>query len=293
MKEERLDVYLANKLGISRSKVQKLNEEGKILVNGNIEKDSFLVTDEDEITTDSDLSFEINVEPENIPIDIVYEDDYLVIVNKPSGMVVHPAPGNYTGTLVNALLYKFDLSKGEASFRPGVVHRIDKDTSGLMVVAKDEKAHELLSDMFKNKKIHREYIAIVEGVIRENKGTIDAPIGRDPKNREKMCVTPTNSKEAVTHFEVLKRYNKYTLIKCVLDTGRTHQIRVHMNYINHRVANDPLYGKTINDKFASFGQFLHSVSIDFIHPITKEHLHFECEEPKEFKEFLEILENDL
>ena len=286
MKESRLDIYLANKLGISRSKVQKLNEEGKILVNGNREKDSFLVTDEDDIEVNDELSFEIKIEKEDIPLDVVYEDDYLIIINKPSGMVVHPAPGNYSGTLVNALLYRFNLSKGEASFRPGIVHRIDKDTSGLMVVAKTEKAHELLSDMFKNKEVKREYIALVEGVIREDKGTVDAPIGRDPKDREKMCVIGTNSKEAVTHFKVLKRYSKNTLLKCILDTGRTHQIRVHMAYIGHRVVNDPLYGK----KFSDFGQFLHSATIDFEHPITKEHIHFECDLPKEFQEFLDGLE---
>lgn len=286
MKENRLDIYLANKLGISRSKVQKLNEEGKILVNGVREKDSFLVTDEDDIEVNDELSFEIKVEKENIPLDVVYEDDYLVIVNKPSGMVVHPAPGNYSGTLVNALLYRFDLSKGEASFRPGIVHRIDKDTSGLLVVAKTEKTHELLSEMFKNKEVKREYITLVEGVIREEKGTIDAPIGRDPKDREKMCVIGTNSKEAVTHFKVLQRYSRNTLLKCILDTGRTHQIRVHMAYIGHRVVNDPLYGK----KFSDFGQFLHSASIDFNHPITKEHIHFECDLPKEFQDFLDKLD---
>ena len=286
MKENRLDIYLANKLGISRSKIQKLNEEGKILVNGVREKDSFLVTDEDDIEVNDELSFEIKVEKEDIPLDVVYEDDYLVIINKPSGMVVHPAPGNYSGTLVNALLYRFDLSKGEASFRPGIVHRIDKDTSGLIVVAKTEKAHELLSEMFKNKEVKREYIALVEGVIRENNGTIDAPIGRDPKDREKMCVTGTNSKEAVTHFKVIKRYARNTLIKCILDTGRTHQIRVHMAYIGHRIVNDPLYGK----KFSNFGQFLHSASIDFDHPSTKEHIHFECDLPKEFQDFLDKLD---
>ena len=286
MKENRLDIYLANKLGISRSKVQKLNEEGKIQVNGVREKDSFLVTDEDDIEVNDELSFEIKVEKEDIPLDVVYEDDYLVIINKPSGMVVHPAPGNYSGTLVNALLYRFNLSKGEASFRPGIVHRIDKDTSGLLVVAKTEKAHELLSEMFKNKEVKREYIALVEGVIRENSGTIDAPIGRDPKDLEKMCVTGTNSKEAVTHFKVLQRYSKNTLLKCILDTGRTHQIRVHMAYIGHRVVNDPLYGK----KFSDFGQFLHSASIDFDHPITKEHIHFECDLPKEFQDFLDKLD---
>ena len=287
MKEEsRLDIYLAKKLDISRSKIQKLNKEGKITVNGKKVPDSFLVTGEEDIEVDSDLQFDITVEKENIPLNIVYEDDYLIIINKESGMVVHPAPGNYSGTLVNALLYKYDLSKGESSFRPGIVHRIDKDTSGLMVVAKEEKTHELLSDMFKNKEVKREYIALVTGVIKENKGTIDAPIGRDPKDREKMCVIGSNSKNAVTHFEVIRRYKNNTLIKCILDTGRTHQIRVHMAYIKHPVVNDPLYGKKFND----FGQFLHSSTIDFIHPVTKKHIHFECELPKEFQDYLDNLE---
>jgi 23S rRNA pseudouridine1911/1915/1917 synthase len=202
-------------------------------------------------------------------------------------MVVHPAPGNYSGTLVNALLYKYDLSKGESSFRPGIVHRIDKDTSGLMVVAKEEKTHELLSDMFKNKEVKREYIAIVDGVINHEKGTIDAPIGRDKANRQKMAVTDVNGKESITHFEVLKRFSNNTLVRCILDTGRTHQIRVHFAYINHPVTNDPLYGK---EKIEGFGQFLHSTSIDFIHPFTRKHIHYEVAPPKEFDEYINNLE---
>ena len=284
--ESRLDVYLAKKLDISRSKIQKLNKEKKITVDGKNVPDSFLVTGDENIEVDSNLNFDITVEKENIPLNVVYEDDYLLVIDKESGMVVHPAPGNYTGTLVNALLYKYDLSKGESNFRPGIVHRIDKDTSGLMVVAKEEKAHELLSEMFKNKEVKREYIALVTGVINENKGTIDAPIGRDPKDREKMCVIGSNSKDAITHFEVIKRYKNNTLIKCILDTGRTHQIRVHMAYIKHPLVNDPLYGK----KFSEFGQFLHSCSIDFIHPITKKHIHYESDLPKEFKDYLDNLE---
>lgn len=200
-------------------------------------------------------------------------------------MVVHPGNGNTSGTLVNALMhYTKNLSNKEA-FRPGIVHRIDKDTSGLMLVAKNDKAHDILAEGFKNKTIKREYIALVCGVIGEDSGVIDAPIGRDAKDRKKMCVTSENSKKAVTHFKVLKRYEHYTLLRLILDTGRTHQIRVHMKYIGHPVYNDPVYGKAYND----FGQFLHSASIDFEQPTTHEHLHFECDVPKEFQDFLDTL----
>ncbi len=285
--EERLDVYVSKNFDISRTKAGKLIDEGKVLVNGLSEKASYKVAEDDEVIVNDDLNYEIKVEKENIPLDIVYEDEYLLIINKKSGMVVHPAPGNYSGTLVNALLYKFDLEGVGETFRPGIVHRIDKDTSGLLVVAKTEKALELLSSMIKEKKVKREYIAIVDGVINHEKGTIDAPIGRDKKNRQKMAVTDENGKESITHFEVLKRYANYTVVKCILDTGRTHQIRVHFSYIKHPVTNDPLYGKEI---IPEFGQFLHSKRIMFTHPFTKEKIDITVEEPKEFKEFLETIE---
>ncbi len=281
--EERLDVYVANKYDISRTKAKKLIDEDKVLVNGSYANPSLKVTDADEIEVIDDLNYEITIEKENIPIDIVYEDDYLLIINKKSGMVVHPAPGNYTGTLVNALLYKFDLEGVGEKNRPGIVHRIDKDTSGLMIVAKTEKALEVLSNMIKNKEVKRKYIAIVDGVINHDKGTIDAPIGRDKANRQKMAVTDVNGKESITHFEVLERFKENTLVKCTLDTGRTHQIRVHFAYINHPVTNDPLYGK---EKIKDFGQFLHSTSIEFTHPFTHKHIYFEVEPPKEFEEFI-------
>lgn len=285
LREERIDKYLAEELGISRSTVKKMIDEGFVLVNGKEVKASLILSEADELFVKDGFIKEASFEAENIPINIVYEDDDLLVINKKSGMVVHPGNGNTSGTLVNALMhYTKNLSNKEA-FRPGIVHRIDKDTSGLMLVAKNDKAHDILAEGFKNKTIKREYIALVCGVIGEDSGVIDAPIGRDAKDRKKMCVTSENSKKAVTHFKVLKRYEDYTLLRLILDTGRTHQIRVHMKYIGHPVYNDPVYGKAYND----FGQFLHSASIDFEQPTTHEHLHFECDVPKEFQDFLDTL----
>ena len=285
LREERIDKYLAEELGISRSTVKKMIDEGFVLVNGKKAKASLMLSEADELFVKDGFIKEASFEAEDIPINIVYEDDDLLVINKKSGMVVHPGNGNTSGTLVNALMhYTKNLSNKEA-FRPGIVHRIDKDTSGLMLVAKNDKAHDILAEGFKNKTIKREYIALVCGVIGEDTGVIDAPIGRDAKDRKKMCVTSENSKKAVTHFKVLKRYEHYTLLRLILDTGRTHQIRVHMKYIGHPVYNDPVYGKAYND----FGQFLHSASIDFEQPTTHEHLHFECDLPKEFQDFLDTL----
>ena len=285
LREERIDKYLAEELGISRSTVKKMIDEGFVLVNGKEGKASLILSEADELFVKDGFIKETSFEAEDIPINIVYEDDDLLVINKKSGMVVHPGNGNTSGTLVNALMhYTKNLSNKEA-FRPGIVHRIDKDTSGLMLVAKNDKAHDILAEGFKNKTIKREYIALVCGVIGEDSGVIDAPIGRDAKDRKKMCVTSENSKNAVTHFKVLKRYEDYTLLRLILDTGRTHQIRVHMKYIGHPVYNDPVYGKAYND----FGQFLHSASIDFEQPTTHEHLHFECDVPKEFQDFLDTL----
>ena len=285
LREERIDKYLAEELDISRSTVKKMIDEGFVLVNGKEVKASLILSEADELFVKDGFIKDASFEAEDIPINIVYEDDDLLVINKKSGMVVHPGNGNTSGTLVNALMhYTKNLSNKEA-FRPGIVHRIDKDTSGLMLVAKNDKAHDILAEGFKNKTIKREYIALVCGVIGEDSGVIDAPIGRDTKDRKKMCVTSENSKKAVTHFKVLKRYEHYTLLRLILDTGRTHQIRVHMKYIGHPVYNDPVYGKAYND----FGQFLHSASIDFEQPTTHEHLHFECDVPKEFQDFLDTL----
>lgn len=285
----RIDQYLASRLDISRSKIQKLISQEKILVNGNSVSNNYVVKSGDMIYVDSNLDFSISVEKEDIPLDVVYEDDYLLIVNKESGMVVHPAPGNYSKTLVNALLYRFSLSKND-TIRPGIVHRIDKDTSGLLVVAKDDKTHELLSNMIKNKEVERIYIALVDGIIPHETGTIDAPIGRDIDNRQKMKVTDINAKSAITHFRVIKRFynSNQTLIECKLETGRTHQIRVHMAYIGYPIYNDPVYGKRKNT--TSFGQFLHSKSISFIHPITNEVIKKEVELPYEFKKYLDEID---
>ena len=280
----RLDKYLSDNTEFTRNKIQKLMDNDNILVNDKKVKNSYKVSNNDEIII-IDEEEEINIKAENIPLDIVYEDDDVLVINKPSGMVVHPAPGNYSGTLVNALMYvSKNLSTLNGEFRPGIVHRIDKDTSGLLIVAKNDKAHAILSDELKNKKIKRKYIALVDGIINHDTGTIDAPIGRDINDRKKMAVTNINSKEAITHFTVIDRLNKATLLECILDTGRTHQIRVHMKYINHPIVNDPVYNKNL---YGDFGQMLHAKEIEFIHPSTNKVMKFTCDAPKEFYEILE------
>lgn len=280
----RLDNYLIDKLDSSRSKIQRLIKNNSILVNDKNTKSSYLVKTGDIITITDVKEESSNIEPEDIKLDIVYEDEYLLVVNKPSGMVVHPGCGNRNHTLVNALMHHSKLSNLD-NIRPGIVHRIDAYTSGLLMVAKDDKTHRELALELKSNKAKRKYLALVHGVIVEDTATIDAPIGRDTKNRKKMCVTSVNSKDAITHIKVLERYIDTTFIECTLETGRTHQIRVHLSYINHPIVNDSVYGhkKQINP---TFGQMLHAYTLGFIHPVTHEYLEFKAEPPKEFMEIL-------
>ena len=276
---ERLDSYLSNVTDYSRTKISKAIKNKEILVNNRETSSSYKVKENDLISINI-TEEEIDIIPEEMDLDIVYEDDYLAVVNKQSGVVVHPAVGNYSHTLVNGLMYHFNNVSRRESIRPGIVHRLDKDTSGLMIVAKNDKTHELLSEMIKNREVDRHYLALVWGIVSHDKGRIEAPIGRDINDRQKYTVTDLNGKDSVTNFTVLERLNGVTLIECKLETGRTHQIRVHMNYIGHPIVNDPVYGKRkiIN----SFGQMLHSYSLKFIHPITKKELSFKQEPPKEF-----------
>ena len=281
----RIDKYLMNELEYSRSKIQRMIDSNNILVNDKQVKSSYTLHIGDEITINEDYSEVIDITPEDIPLDIYYEDEYLLVINKPSGMVVHPAAGNQENTLVNALMFHCNnnLSTLNGEVRPGIVHRIDKDTSGLLLVAKTDEVHADLADQIAKKTVTRKYIALVQGIINEDTATIDAPIGRDANNRKKMAVTDINSKDAVTHLRVLERYNKATLIECKLETGRTHQIRVHLNYIGHPLVNDPVYGyKKLDDE--DFGQMLHAKTLGFIHPITKEYLEFNSNPPKRFEE---------
>ena len=282
----RIDAYLSSKLDYSRSKIVKMINDGTILVNGLSVKNSYQVKTDDVITIGEYIEEEMNVEPENIPLDIVYEDDDVIVINKPNGMVVHPAVGNNHGTLVNALLYySKNLSDINGDFRPGIVHRIDAYTTGLLMVAKNNKAHEILSEELAKKETTRKYVALVWGVIKEDTATIDAPIGRDINDRKKMAVTSINSKDAITHLKVLERYKTATLIELQLETGRTHQIRVHMNYIGHPVVNDPVYGK--RKLIDESGQCLHAFQLGFIHPTTKKYMEFKCDMPDCFKNILE------
>lgn len=286
----RIDKYLALKTEFSRSLIAKMIEDEAILLNGKSVKSSTKVEENDIIDLQDDYVKDVDIIPEEMPLDIVYEDNDLMVINKPSGVVVHPGSGNTSNTLVNGLMYyTTNLSDTNGEERPGIVHRIDKDTSGLLLVAKTNKAHEKLGEMFKNKEVKREYLALIKGVFPHNSATIDAPIGRDKADRKKMTVTSENSKKAITHLKVLKRYKKHTLVSLILDTGRTHQIRAHMKYIGYPVYNDPVY---TNDKTTSFGQFLHSYKMDFKHPITGKDMHFECPLPLYFQDFIDLLEQD-
>ncbi len=284
----RIDKYI-NIDGISRAMVQNLIDDGKVTVNGKAVKNNYKVKENDSIEICLDEPKDADIPAEDIPLDIVYEDDCLLVVNKAQGMVVHPAPGNYTGTLVNALMHhcKGNLSGINGVMRPGIVHRIDKDTSGLLLVAKNDTAHNDLSKQIQEKTVKREYICVTEGLVKPKRGIIDAPIGRHHLNRLKMAVTPTNSKHAVTHYEVLEHFTNASLVKCVLETGRTHQIRVHMQYIGHPVMGDPLYLKKNSRNLP--GQALHARCIGFVHPVTKEYMEFSVQEPEIFKKLVEDL----
>ena len=283
----RIDKYLMEELEYSRSKIQRMIDNDSILVNNNSIKSSYKLKIGDNIYIDDNYNEDVDIVPEKIDLDIVYEDEYLLVVNKPSGMVVHPAVGNYSGTLVNGLMYHCNnnLSSVNGDVRPGIVHRIDKDTSGLLVVAKNDEVHNELAKQIAVKSVKREYVALVQGVILEDTATIDAPIGRDSNDRKKMGVTDINSKDAVTHLRVLERLDKATLILCKLETGRTHQIRVHLNYIDHPVVNDPIYGKRKMDD-VTFGQMLHAKTLGFVHPITNKYLEFSVDVPDKFNEIL-------
>lgn len=286
---KRLDNFLSEELSLSRSNINKHIKLNDVLVNKEKVKSGYQLKEGDIINFEK-WNEETTVEGENIPLDIYYEDEHIMVVNKKSGMVVHPGSGNYKGTLVNALVYYSDnLSDINGEDRPGIVHRIDKDTSGLLLISKTNEAHKILSDDFKNKRIKRKYIALVEGIIKEDKAKIDAPIGRDETNRKKMCVTEKNSKNAVTNFTVLERYKNATLIECILETGRTHQIRVHLSYIGHPLVNDPVYNSKhiIN----SYGQMLHAGYLAFNHPITKKFMEFTSPVEKEFAEILDSFKN--
>lgn len=284
----RIDKYLMEELLFSRSKIQRMIESDNILVNDKSVKSSYKLKIGDNIYIDEEYNEDVDIVPEKIDLDIVYEDEYLLVINKPSGMVVHPAVGNYSGTLVNGLMYHCnnDLSSVNGEVRPGIVHRIDKDTSGLLVVAKNDEVHNELAKQIAMKSVKREYVALVHGVILEDTATIDAPIGRDVNDRKKMGVTDINSKDAVTHLRVLERLDKATLILCKLETGRTHQIRVHLNYIEHPVVNDPIYGKRKMDDI-TFGQMLHAKTLGFVHPITNKYLEFSVDVPDKFNEILD------
>lgn len=287
----RVDIYVAKALDISRSYAGNLIKNGKVSMCDRILKANYRVAAGDEIVIEKDEAEDLTVEAENIPLDIVYEDKDIIIVNKARGMVVHPAAGNPNGTLVNALLWHCggELSGINGVIRPGIVHRLDKDTSGLMVAAKTDTAHKSLAEQIKSHTARRTYVALVHGNIVEAKGRIDAPLGRHPKDRVKMAVNMKDGKDAITHFTVLERFGNYTLVQCRLETGRTHQIRVHMAYIGHPVVNDPLYGYK-RDAFPIEGQALHSCALDLVHPITKQAMHFEAPWPDDFKAVVQAVD---
>ena len=287
----RLDSYLSNLLeNVSRTKIQNAIKSNLVFVNDKTCKPSHLIKTDDIVTIEDSAFNEIDIQPENIPIEVVYNSDNFAIVNKPSGMLTHPTSTQKTGTLVNALLYKFknNLSNLNGNFRKGIVHRLDKDTSGLLIIAKNDLAHMNMSKQIQDRKVIKKYIALVRGTVPENEATIDMPIARSQKDRKKMAVDK-NGKEAVTHFKVLARYDKYTLLEVKIDTGRTHQIRVHMSYIGHPVIGDEVYSNGKNE-FGVKGQMLHAKYLEFKHPITGKDIKLEAPLPEYFEEVLKQLE---
>ena len=289
----RLDAYISSKkTNLSRTNIQRLIEEGNVLVNGQKKKISYKVQIGDNIEINIPEAKETSIKAENIPVEVVYEDDDIIVVNKPKGMVVHPANGNPDGTLVNAIMAmcKASLSGIGGEIRPGIVHRLDKDTTELLIAAKNELAHINMTNQIKDRKVKKIYIALVKGNINENEATINMPIGRSTKDRKKMAVRK-DGKEAITHFKVLKRYKNYTLLEVKIDTGRTHQIRVHMAEIGHPVVGDMVYSKGKNE-FGVEGQMLHSKSLDFKHPITGKEMHLEARLPEYFEKVLEKLDRE-
>lgn len=287
---KRVDVFLSESLeSFSRSQVKKLIETENITCNNKVIKSNYKMKENDVLNIIIPEPRELELTPENIPLDIIYEDDDIIVVNKKKGMVVHPAAGNYSGTLVNALLYRCkNLSSINGVIRPGIVHRIDKDTSGVLVVAKNDNAHRSLSEQIKEHSVKRCYIALTEGVIKVDEGTVNAPIGRHPVERKKMTVTEKNSRHAITHFKVIERFERYTLIEARLETGRTHQIRVHMAHLGYPLVGDVVYGFK-KQKFNLGGQALHAKTLGFLHPRTGEYVEFSSEIPDDFKKVLKAL----
>ncbi|MEG6570593.1 RluA family pseudouridine synthase [Thermoanaerobacterium thermosaccharolyticum] len=288
--DKRIDSFLASELDYTRSYLKKLILDGLVKVNGLLIKPNYKLKEGDSVDVNIPEAEEIDLKPENIPLDIIYEDDDIIVINKPQGMVVHPAPGNYSGTLVNALLYHCkNLSGINGELRPGIVHRLDKDTSGVMVVAKNDKAHLDLSNQIKERTILKKYIAIVEGVIKDDEGSIEAPIGRDHVERKKMAVTE-DGRYALTLYKVLERYKNNSLIEATIKTGRTHQIRVHMSYIGHPIVGDEVYGYK-KQRFNLLGQALHSKLLGLVHPSKKIYMEFEAPIPEYFERLINILKS--
>lgn len=289
--EERIDKYMSVLIdSLSRSYIQKMMKEEKVLVNGKPVKANYRLKTEDEICFELPEAEEPDIEPENIPLDILYEDNDVLVVNKPKGMVVHPAAGHYSGTLVNALMYhcRGSLSGINGCLRPGIVHRIDMDTTGSLIVCKNDIAHASIAAQLKEHSIVRRYRAIVWGVLKEDEGCVDMPIGRHPADRKKMAVNVRNGKEAVTHFQVLERFRGYTYIECRLETGRTHQIRVHMDAVGHPILGDPVYGNR-KCPFQLQGQTLHAMTLGFVHPVTGEYVETTAPLPEYFQHLLDTL----